>query len=41
MQPKINRKDSFDPNHPENQNIKYTNKRSQYLKIIKDNKLQL
>ena len=39
--PKLIEKIHFDPKHPENQNIKYTNKRSQYLKVIKDNKWQL
>ena len=38
--PKLIEKIHFDPEHPENQNIKYTNKRSPYLKIIKDNKWQ-
>ena len=31
----------FDPEHPENQNIKYTNRKLPYLKIMKDNKWQL
>ena len=39
--PKLIEKIHFDPNHPENQNIKYTNQRSPYLKVIKDNKWQL
>jgi len=38
--PKLIEKIHFDPDHPENQNIKYTNKRSPYLKVIKDNKWQ-
>ena len=38
--PKLIEKIHFDPEHPENQNIKYTNKRSPYLKVIKDNKWQ-
>ena len=39
--PKLIEKIHFDPNHPENQNIKYTNQKSPYLKIIKDSKWQL
>ena len=38
--PKLIEKIHFDPKHPENQNIKYTNKRSPYLKVIKDKKWQ-
>ena len=39
--PKLIEKIHFDPEHPENQNIKYTNQKSPYLKIIKDSKWQL
>jgi hypothetical protein len=39
--PKLIEKIHFDPNHPENQNIKYTNKKLPYLKVMKDNKWQL
>ena len=38
--PKLIEKIHFDPDHPENQNIKYTNQKSPYLKVIKDNKWQ-
>ena len=38
--PKLIEKIHFDPSHPENQNIKYTNQKSPYLKIIKNNKWQ-
>ena len=38
--PKLIEKIHFDPEHPENQNIKYTNKKSPYLKVIKDSKWQ-
>ena len=38
--PKLIEKIHFDPNHPENQNIKYTNQKSPYLKIVKDKKWQ-
>ena len=38
--PKLIEKIHFDPEHPENQNIKYTNQKSPYMKIIKDNKWQ-
>ena len=31
----------FDPEHPENQNIKLTNKKEPYVKIMKNNKWQL
>ena len=34
--PKLIEKIHFDPEHPENQNIKYTNQKSPYLKIVKD-----
>lgn len=36
--PKIIEKIHFDPNHPENHNIKVTNRKNNYAKIIKDNK---
>jgi len=39
--PKLIEKIHFNPKHPENQNIKYTNKKLPYLKIRKDNKWQL
>ena len=39
--PKLIEKIHFDPEHPENQNIKYTNKKLPYLKVMKDNKWQL
>ena len=39
--PKLIEKIHFDPDHPENQNIKYTNKKLPYLKVMKDNKWQL
>ena len=39
--PKLIEKIHFDPEHPENHNIKYTNQKSPYLKIIKDSKWQL
>ena len=39
--PQLIEKIHFDPEHPENQNIKYTNKKFPYLKIMKDNKWQL
>ena len=38
--PKLIEKIHFDPEHPENQNIKYTNQKSPYLKIIKGSKWQ-
>ena len=38
--PKLIEKIHFDPKHPENQNIKYTNQKSPYLKIMKDDKWQ-
>tara|TARA_Y100000741_G_scaffold223731_1_gene170794 strand:+ start:186 stop:1169 length:984 start_codon:yes stop_codon:yes gene_type:complete len=39
--PKLIEKIHFDPKHPENQNIKYTNQKSAYLKIVKSDKWQL
>ena len=36
--PKIIEKIHFDPEHPENHNIKVTNQKNNYAKIIKDNK---
>jgi len=39
--PKLIEKIHFDPEHPENQNIKYTNRKLPYLKIMKNNKWQL
>ena len=36
--PKLIEKIHFDPDHPENQNIKYTNRKLPYLKIMKNNK---
>jgi len=39
--PKLIEKIHFDPKHPENQNIKYTNQKSPYIKIMKDDKWQL
>ena len=39
--PKLIEKIHFDPDHPENQNIKFTNKKLPYLKIMKDGKWQL
>ena len=39
--PKLIEKIHFDPKHPENQNIKYTNQKSPYLKIVKSDKWQL
>ena len=38
--PKLIEKIHFDPDHPENQNIKYTNQKSPYMKVIKDSKWQ-
>ena len=38
--PKLIEKIHFDPEHPENQNIKYTNQKSPYMKVIKDSKWQ-
>ena len=39
--PKLIEKIHFDPKHPENQNIKFTNRKLPYLKIMKDDKWQL
>ena len=39
--PNLIKKIHFDPKHPENQNIKFTNKKLPYLKIMKNNKWQL
>ena len=39
--PKLIEKIHFDPEHPENQNIKFTNKKFPYLKVMKDSKWQL
>ena len=39
--PKLIEKIHFDPEHPENQNIKYTNRKQPYLKVMKDDKWQL
>jgi len=39
--PKLIEKIHFNPKHPENHNIKYTNKNYPYLKIIKEKKWQL
>ena len=39
--PKLIEKIHFDPDHPENQNIKYTNRKQPYLKVMKDDKWQL
>ena len=39
--PKLIEKIHFDPEHPENQNIKYTNKKMPYLSVLKNNKWQL
>ena len=39
--PKLIEKIHFDPNHPENHNIKFTNRKLPYLKILKDDKWQL
>lgn len=36
--PKIIEKIHFDPDHPENHNIKVTNQKNNYAKVIKDNK---
>jgi len=38
--PKLIEKIHFNPKHPENKNIQYTNSRSPYLKIMKDDKWQ-
>ena len=39
--PKLIERIHFDPKHPENHNIKFTNKKLPYLKIMKDDKWQL
>ena len=39
--PKLIEKIHFDQKYPENQNIKYTNKKLPYLKVMKENKWQL
>ena len=39
--PNLIKKIHFDPKHPENQNIKFTNRKLPYLKIVKDDKWQL
>ena len=39
--PKLIEKIHFDPDHPENQNIKFTNKKLPYLKVLKNDKWQL
>jgi len=39
--PKLIEKIHFDPKHPENQNIKYTNRKQPYLKVMKNDKWQL
>ena len=39
--PKLIKKIHFDPEHPENQNIKLPNKKLPYLKVMKDNKWEL
>ena len=39
--PKLIEKIHFDPDHPENHNIKYTNRKLPYLKVMKDDKWQL
>ena len=36
--PKIIERIHFDPEHPENHNIKVTNQKNNYAKIVKDNK---
>ena len=36
--PKLIQQIHFDPEHPENQNIKFTNKKLPYLKVMKDDK---
>tara|TARA_Y100000389_G_scaffold160534_1_gene162721 strand:- start:2670 stop:3626 length:957 start_codon:yes stop_codon:yes gene_type:complete len=38
--PKLIQQIHFDPEHPENQNIKFTNKKLPYLKVMKDDKWQ-
>jgi len=39
--PKLIKQIHFDPEHPENQNIKFTNKKFPYLKVMKEDKWQL
>ena len=39
--PKLIEKIPFDRKHPENKNIKYTNKKLPFIKVVKDNKWQL
>tara|TARA_B100001173_G_scaffold73670_1_gene62679 strand:- start:313 stop:861 length:549 start_codon:yes stop_codon:yes gene_type:complete len=39
--PKLIKKIHFDPQYPENQNIKLPNKKLPYLKVMKDNKWEL
>ena len=39
--PKLIEKIHFDNKHPENKNIKYTNKKLPFIKVVKDNKWQL
>jgi len=39
--PRLIEKIHFDPNHPENHNIKITNKKLPYLKVLKNDKWQL
>ena len=39
--PKLIQQIHFNPEHPENQNIKYPNKKNPYLKIMKNNKWQI
>ena len=39
--PKLIEKIHFNPEYPENQNIKITNKKEPYVKIMKDNKWEL
>ena len=39
--PRLIKQIHFDPKHPENQNIKYTNKKLPYLKVMKNDKWQL
>ena len=39
--PKLIKQIHFDPEHPENHNIKFTNKKLPYLKVMKDDKWQL
>jgi hypothetical protein len=39
--PKLIQQIHFDPKHPENQNIKFTNKKLPYLKVMKNDKWEL